>query len=116
MFEGLKKKIRTSGASINCGGRRRPRLLLHGYPEAHAMWHKVAPRLAPSTRGLPRPARLRRLVEAAGLSDHSNYSSAHGAHMRLQHARSCGHDRFLLVGTIARPCRHRLARDHAGAA
>jgi haloacetate dehalogenase len=43
-----KKKIRTSGATINLvsGGSGDPVLLLHGYPETHAMWHKVAPELA----------------------------------------------------------------------
>src|SRR5204863_91232 len=49
MFEGFsRRRIRTSGASINlvAGGEGPPVLLLHGYPETHAMWHKVAPRLA----------------------------------------------------------------------
>ena len=49
MFEGFKQsRIRTSGAEINLriGGDGPPVLLLHGYPQTHAMWHKVAPRLA----------------------------------------------------------------------
>ncbi|MBX3717366.1 MAG: alpha/beta fold hydrolase, partial [Burkholderiales bacterium] len=28
------------------GGAGPPLLLLHGYPQTHALWHKVAPRLA----------------------------------------------------------------------
>ena len=42
------KRIRTSGATINLvtGGEGPPVLLLHGYPQTHAMWHKVAPGLA----------------------------------------------------------------------
>ena len=41
-------RIATSGASIHCvtGGDGPPLLLLHGYPQTHAIWHKVAPRLA----------------------------------------------------------------------
>ena len=49
MFEGFERlQIRTSGSSINCvkGGSGPPLLLLHGYPQTHVMWHKVAPRLA----------------------------------------------------------------------
>lgn len=49
MFEGFeRKRIRTSGAEIALvtGGRGAPLLLLHGYPQTHAIWHQVAPRLA----------------------------------------------------------------------
>lgn len=49
MFEGFETKdIATSGATINLvqGGSGPPLLLLHGYPQTHTMWHKVAPRLA----------------------------------------------------------------------
>jgi haloacetate dehalogenase len=49
MFEGFeRKRIRTSGAEIALvqGGRGMPLLLLHGYPQTHVIWHKVAARLA----------------------------------------------------------------------
>ena len=49
MFEGFThERIRTSGAEIALvrGGRGVPLLLVHGYPQTHVMWHKVAPRLA----------------------------------------------------------------------
>ena len=49
LFPGFRKKrIKTSGATINLatGGEGPPVLMLHGYPETHAMWHKVAPALA----------------------------------------------------------------------
>ena len=41
-------RIQTSGATIHTvtGGSGPPLLLLHGYPETHVMWHKIAPRLA----------------------------------------------------------------------
>jgi haloacetate dehalogenase len=49
MFEGFTRKlIKTSGAEIALvqGGSGAPLLLLHGYPQTHALWHKVAPALA----------------------------------------------------------------------
>ena len=78
LFPGFQqKRIKTSGASINlvAGGEGPPVLLLHGYPETHAMWHKVAPRLArrytvvcPDLRGYGDSSKPQ------GLPDHSNYS------------------------------------------
>ncbi|MGK7918837.1 MAG: alpha/beta fold hydrolase [Trichodesmium sp.] len=49
MFEKFTyQKISTSNANINLvkGGNGPPLLLLHGYPQTHIMWHKVAPTLA----------------------------------------------------------------------
>jgi haloacetate dehalogenase len=38
------RRVRTSGAEINLvtGGSGPPLLLLHGYPETHAMWRLLA--------------------------------------------------------------------------
>jgi pimeloyl-ACP methyl ester carboxylesterase len=43
-------QIKTSGASIHVlkAGSGELLLLLHGYPQTHMMWHKIAPRLADS--------------------------------------------------------------------
>lgn len=43
-----RRRVKTSGAEINLvtGGSGPPLLLLHGYPQTHAMWHLVAPALA----------------------------------------------------------------------
>jgi haloacetate dehalogenase len=49
MLEGFaRRRIATDGPTINAavGGQGPPLLLLHGYPQTHAMWHRVAPRLA----------------------------------------------------------------------
>jgi haloacetate dehalogenase len=49
MFEGFEhKRITTNGVEINLvqGGSGPPMLLLHGYPQTHVEWHKVAPVLA----------------------------------------------------------------------
>jgi haloacetate dehalogenase len=42
------RRIHTFGAEIalRVGGNGPPLLLLHGYPQSHAMWHKMAPALA----------------------------------------------------------------------
>ncbi len=49
MFEGFERRqIETSDTTINLvmGGDGPPLLLLHGYPQTHVMWHKIAPGLA----------------------------------------------------------------------
>jgi haloacetate dehalogenase len=49
MFEGFTETdVETTGAVIRLvhAGSGPPLLLLHGYPQTRAMWHKVAPRLA----------------------------------------------------------------------
>ena len=49
MFEGFERRhVETSEVAINLviGGSGPPLLLLHGYPQTHVKWHKVAPRLA----------------------------------------------------------------------
>ena len=49
MFDNFTKtRIKANGASINLvhGGAGPPLLLLHGYPQTHVEWHKIAPKLA----------------------------------------------------------------------
>ena len=49
MYEGFgARRVPTTGTEIFCrtGGEGPPLLLLHGYPQTHAMWHRVAPALA----------------------------------------------------------------------
>ena len=46
MFEGFTHtNLTANGVGINLryGGSGPPLLLLHGYPQTHVMWHKVAP-------------------------------------------------------------------------
>jgi haloacetate dehalogenase len=96
------------------GGKGRPLVLLHGFPQTHAIWHRVAQRLAdrytlvmPDLRGYGDSAK------PPGAPDHANYSKrvmaadVAGLMRRLGHARYgvVGHDRG---GRVA----HRLALDH----
>jgi haloacetate dehalogenase len=117
LFPGFeKRRIRTSGATINLvtGGEGPPVLLLHGYPETHAMWHKVAPRLArdytvvcPDLRGYGDSSKPR------GLPDHSNYSKRAMALDMAEAMESLGHLAFHVVGhDRGGRVGHRLARDH----
>ena len=110
------RKIRTSGATINLvhGGKGPPVLLLHGYPETHAMWHKVAPSLARDYTVVC--ADLRGYGDSSkpkGLPDHSNYSKRAMAKDMVEVMAALGHHRFHVVGHD-RGARvgHRLARDH----
>jgi haloacetate dehalogenase len=55
VFDGFEEfDIETSGARIHGvrGGSGPPVLLLHGIPETHLMWHRVAPQLAEHYRNL----------------------------------------------------------------
>jgi haloacetate dehalogenase len=118
LFRGFsRKRIATTGARINVvwGGEGPPVLLLHGYPETHAMWHKVAPALArdytvvcPDLRGYGDSSKPR------GLPDHSNYSKRAMAKDMVEVMRALGHERFHLVGhDRGGRVAHRLARDHS---
>ena len=73
MFAGFQLRhiaVSATDIALRLGGQGPPLLLLHGYPQTHAMWHRVAPALAAALhRGLPRPARLRRQRQAARRAD-----------------------------------------------
>ena len=111
------RKIRTSKATINLRvkGEGEPLLLLHGYPQTHAMWHKVAPDLArdytvvcPDLRGYGDSSKPK------GLPDHSNYSKRAMALDMAEVMSALGHERFHVVGhDRGGRVAHRLARDHA---
>jgi len=110
------RKIRTSGATINLvhGGGGDPLLLLHGYPQTHAMWHKVAPQLARDYTVVC--ADLRGYGDSSkpkGLPDHANYSKRAMAKDMVEVMRALGHERFHVVGhDRGGRVAHRMARDH----
>jgi haloacetate dehalogenase len=108
--------IKTNGATINCvaAGVGEPILLLHGYPETHVCWHRIAPALAKRYRVIW--ADLRGHGDSSkpeGLPDHSNYCKrAMGLDM-IELMRTLGHHSFHLVGHDRRArVAHRLTRDH----
>ncbi len=122
-FDGFESRsFEVNGASINAkvshvtpGDAKRPALLLlHGFPQSHVMWHRVARQLAqhfflviPDLRGYGDSSKT------PGLPDHSNYSKHNMARdmvlvmdaLSVDQFNVCGHDRG---GRVA----HRLALDH----
>ncbi len=118
MFEGFTKtRIKANGVSIHVvhGGNGPPLLLLHGYPQTHAEWHKIAPGLAerytvvaPDLRGY---GDSEKPPAAPGdLSVYCKRTTAEDqvqvmAHMGLESFHVVGHDRGARVG-------HRLALDY----
>ena len=117
LFAGFtQKRIRTSGASINLvmGGEGPPVLLLHGYPQTHAMWHKVAPQLARDYTVIC--ADLRGYGDSSkprGIPGHGNYSKRAMARDMAEVMAELGYRGFHVVGhDRGGRVAHRLARDY----
>lgn len=110
------RRIRSNGVTINLAtaGQGPPLLMLHGYPQTHSMWHRVAPELA--RRHTVVCADLRGYGDSSkpeGAPDHSNYSKREMALDMVGVMRALGHERFHLVGhDRGARVAHRLARDH----
>ena len=89
-------------------------LLLHGFPQTHAIWHRVAPTLmkhyrvvCPDLRGYGDSAK------PVGEADHANYAKRTMAADMVALMRVLGHERFHLVGhDRGGRVAHRLALDH----
>jgi haloacetate dehalogenase len=117
MFEGFATRhVRTSGAEImvRLAGEGPPLLLLHGYPQTHVAWHRVAPRLkdhfslvVPDLRGYgssrgPTPDEA-----------HENYSKRAMAQDMVEVMEELGHSRFAIVGhDRGGRVAYRLCLDH----
>ena len=121
-FEGFElRRIQTRGAQINLRlsagavAGRPVLLLLHGFPQSHAMWQRVAQWLVPHFYlVLPDLRGYGDSSKAPGLQDHENYSKRALAQDMVDVMDTlgvtsffvCGHDRG---GRVA----HRLALDHS---
>ncbi len=111
-----RRRIETSGATINLvsGGSGPPLLLLHGYPQTHLMWRKLAPRLAaeftvvaPDLRGYGDSSK-----PPAG-PDNANYAKRALAQDQVETMARLGFERFMVAGhDRGARVAHRLARDH----
>ena len=117
LFPGFEhKQIAVSGARINLvhGGAGPAVLLLHGYPQTHCIWHKIAPRLAEKYTVVATDLRgYGDSSKPAGLPDHSNYSKRAMAQDQVEVMQALGHEEFHLVGhDRGGRVAHRLALDH----
>ncbi len=113
-FETL--RLDRGGVALNVrrAGRGAPLLLLHGHPQTHAMWHRVAPELAQhfevvllDLRGYGDSAR-----PPAG-EDSGAYAKREMALDAIEVMRQLGHTRFqVLAHDRGARVAHRLALDH----
>ena len=98
------------------GGKGPPLLLLHGNPQTHAMWHKVAPALAraftvfcPDLRGYGES------FKPPATADHASAAKREMARDMVELMAHFGHEQFFLAGhDRGARVAHRLALDHPG--
>src|SRR3984885_14864633 len=118
-FPGFKREqIKTSGATINTvyGGNEKgsPLLLLHGIPETHVLWRKVAPAMAqdyflvmPDLRGYGDSGK------PPGGADHAAYSKRATPQDQVEVMKHLGFQKFAVVGhDRGGRAAHRMALDH----
>ncbi|MGE0055573.1 MAG: alpha/beta fold hydrolase [Hyphomicrobium sp.] len=117
MFDGFeRRKIEVEGAVINTvfGGAGPPLLLLHGYPQTHAMWAHIATILADNFTVVA--------TDLRGYGDSSkpkcvpgndNYSFRAMAQDQVSVMRALGHESFHVAGhDRGGRTAHRMALDH----
>ncbi len=94
-----------------------PLLLIHGFPQSHVLWHRVAQRLAPHFRlVLPDLRGYGDSAQPPGDADHANYSKRAMAQDLALLMRELGHDSYFVCGhDRGARVAHRLALDHAQA-
>jgi haloacetate dehalogenase len=117
MFEGFDVRDVVTGETsirVRIGGAGPPLLLLHGYPQTHAMWHRVAPVLA--ERCTVVCADLRGYGDSgkpASDAAHAVYSKRASAADMVAVMSGLGFTRFMLAGhDRGGRVAHRLALDH----
>ena len=112
-FQSLDAAPQGVAIHAQCGGAGPPLLLLHGHPQTHKMWHRVAPALA--ERFSVVAADLRGYGDSARVgpdADHAAHSKRTMAQDMLGLMQSLGHPRFaVLAHDRGARVAHRLALD-----
>ena len=98
------------------GGSGPPLLCLHGYPQTHVMWHRVAPELARHfTLVLPDLPGYGWSAVPEAKTDHAPYTKRAMADVMIEIMEGLGHARFRLAGhDRGGRVAYRLALDHPG--
>lgn len=119
MFESFERRRVDAGEiAINAviGGAGPPLLLLHGYPQSHVMWHRVAPALA--ERFTVVATDLRGYGDSgkpAGDSRHETYCKRRMAQDQVDVMAALGHETFQVAGhDRGGRVAHRMCLDHPG--
>jgi haloacetate dehalogenase len=117
VFDGFEEFYITTAATTihgRRGGTGQPLLLLHGIPETHLMWHRVAPRLA--ARFTVVATDLRGFGDSGtppSTPDHAPYSMREIAREQVEVMSALGYDRFAVAGhDRGARCAYRMALDH----
>lgn len=111
------RDVETSGARIHLAvaGEGPPVLLLHGHPQTHLTWYRVAPRLVAAGHTVV-AADLRGYGDSAkppGGGDHARYSKRAMARDQVEVMQTLGFERFAVVGhDRGARVAHRMALDH----
>ncbi len=111
----VSRRVPTSGAEIHLvlGGSGPPLLLLHGYPQTHAMWHRVAPRSRDRLRWFVRPPCYGDSEKPESGPSHVNYSKRAMAQDQVEAMESLGFSQFTVAGhDRGARVAHRMAMDH----
>ena len=117
LFPGFKSElIEVNGVKIMTrkGGSGQPLLLLHGHPQTHAIWHRVAQQLAESHTVVMTDLRgYGDSTKPQGSHDHLNYSKRVMALDQIEVMRHFGFAQFdVLAHDRGARVAHRLALDH----